>query len=174
MLERGDPLALPQLVRERDQEILERHVVVVPIRVREAEAGDPLEPVGAQELVTRRFVLVARSVHLVRMLQFAGVVQGGPEQDELGVEGVPAGAQAVDQLGRSFGHEGMVLDETRRRAHAAQPGEGADVAAAAERCQWASFHSESAWFEGIMQDPTVVCLRPDGQSIAVFAGTDTD
>ncbi|MFT5681069.1 MAG: hypothetical protein ACI8RZ_001975 [Myxococcota bacterium] len=50
----------------------------------------------------------------------------------------------------------------------------ATIAAQASACQWASFRTDATWFGHIMNDPTLVCLRPDGQTVAVFAGTDSD
>lgn len=48
------------------------------------------------------------------------------------------------------------------------------IAEQATACQWAAFRSTAAWFDQIMHDPTLVCLRPDRQTVAVFAGTDSD
>lgn len=48
------------------------------------------------------------------------------------------------------------------------------IAEAAASCQWAFFKIPSEWFWGIMRDPAVACLRPDRQTVAVFAGTDSD
>lgn len=48
------------------------------------------------------------------------------------------------------------------------------IDAVARRCQWATFRANAAWFYDIMIDPVAVCLRPDGQSLAVCAGTDSD
>lgn len=48
------------------------------------------------------------------------------------------------------------------------------IEAAARACQWATFRSPSAWFFHITADETAVCLRPDGQTLAVFAATDSD
>jgi hypothetical protein len=48
-----------------------------------------------------------------------------------------------------------------------------DVAALAEQCQWAQFASDSDWFDHVVLDVGLVCLRPDA-SVAVLAMTDTD
>lgn len=47
------------------------------------------------------------------------------------------------------------------------------VAALASSCQWAQFESESDWFNHVVIDVGLVCLRPDG-TVAVLALTDTD
>lgn len=48
-----------------------------------------------------------------------------------------------------------------------------EVAALAAQCQWAQFESESDWFNHVVIDVGLTCLRPNGE-VAVLAMTDTD
>jgi uncharacterized protein (TIGR02996 family) len=49
-----------------------------------------------------------------------------------------------------------------------------EVAGVARRCSWVSYHATSGWFCNIAWDLGLVCVRPDGMSLAVLAATDTD
>jgi hypothetical protein len=48
------------------------------------------------------------------------------------------------------------------------------VAALAHRCVWVSFTASSDWFSQVAWDFGLLAVRPDGQSLAVLAATDTD
>jgi uncharacterized protein (TIGR02996 family) len=57
----------------------------------------------------------------------------------------------------------------------APPGETIeDVADMARRCLWVSFTAASEWFYQDTWDLGILCVRPDGMSLAVLAATDTD
>jgi uncharacterized protein (TIGR02996 family) len=49
-----------------------------------------------------------------------------------------------------------------------------EVAGLARRCTWASFDASSEWFFNVAWDVGLLAVRPDGQSLAVLAATDTD
>ncbi|MBL8912412.1 MAG: hypothetical protein JNM17_17100 [Archangium sp.] len=48
-----------------------------------------------------------------------------------------------------------------------------EIGTLAEQCQWAQFESESDWFNHVVIDVGLVCLRPSGE-VAVLAMTDSD
>ena len=50
----------------------------------------------------------------------------------------------------------------------------AEIGRDAAGCAWFDFAGESAWFYNVAWDAGLVCLRADGQSLAMVAGTDTD
>lgn len=48
------------------------------------------------------------------------------------------------------------------------------VIAQANRCAWLYFEAPTSWFRRVAWDFGIVALRPDGQTLAVLAATDTD
>jgi hypothetical protein len=49
-----------------------------------------------------------------------------------------------------------------------------DVAARAGECAWLTFDADTEWFHAVVWDLGIAALRPDGRTVAVLAGTDTD
>lgn len=50
----------------------------------------------------------------------------------------------------------------------------AEIAAEAEQCRWFTFDTASGWFYHVAWDLGIIALRPDGQTVALLAATDTD
>ncbi len=59
-------------------------------------------------------------------------------------------------------------------AGAPEPNSIEETDEAAQKCVWLDFAGQSSWFDNVAWDVGLACLRPDGQSMALLAATDTD
>jgi uncharacterized protein (TIGR02996 family) len=123
------------------------------------------------------------SVALVRSLGMeclAGLTEGGqvgrirPSRAMTLLFAAAANGGAYNRgLGGAYGR--LAAWESLGALAGAAPGVPAeDVAGLAERCLWLSFTADSDWFYNVAWDLGLVAIRPDRETLAVLAATDTD
>ncbi len=114
-LERVHPLALPQLVGERDQQSLERCRRTVPRRVRHAEPRDRRRhTVREQQRLAGRLVPTTGLAHLLRVHDLACIVKRRSDKHRLRIERRgELDTQALAQQRGSLEHELVMAHEPR-------------------------------------------------------------
>jgi hypothetical protein len=121
-----DALALPQLVGECDEQILERDVISVPCGMGDAAPRDHrCDAIREQQGLTGHLVCVTRRVLLGGMDDLARIVECGTRKDRRSVEDQSFGRQRVAQRNRGLEHEFVMPHE---------PGRGADAGEQRECC----------------------------------------
>ena len=77
-------------------------------------------------------------------------------------------------LGRALLEAAMELARQQGADHMDLGTSEDDVAARAGECAWLTFDADTEWFHAVVWDLGIAALRPDGRTVAVLAGTDTD
>jgi hypothetical protein len=119
-LEFVDTLALPQLVREGDEQVFEPDILVAPARVGYAKPCERPEPVAGEQLPPSDLVLTSGPGHLCWMEDLSCVVEGCAEDDLACIEADPERRETVDQQRGCLGDQLMVTNQSAASAQLGQ------------------------------------------------------